>query len=370
MTIAGLTGGQYVPMVDAGRLTEMIINGVREEISLDTLMQTSRGDITREMRKATVDGVDDTETAKRLQRVFTNKKKYVNRMHNDAGTPSKEVEECYSKCSDMSDIQKKYKKVDKVPTTTTAETNYKLEQDTTVSLDQAKRIVQKAKNWNYAADQESEACKYGERCYDQTSHHRKKFSHPESDHSTTRSNHETKRNDHTTTRSNHETKRNDHTTIRSNHETERNDHTTTRRNDSHRDNDSRRTECNYGANCYDHTSHHRTRYSHPESDHSTTRSNDHTTVKNEKAACRYSVNCDDHTSHHRTKYSHPEKDDSSSRWSHQKPTNDSSRTPCKYVSFKNFVKNEFYRKLVITSENSPKIHTRKKIYDRKVVHLI
>ena len=146
MTLAHITGGQYVPMVDANRLAQMIIAGVREEISIDRLMHVAHDDIEREMRKAASDGLDEQATAMRLQRVFADKKMVVNRMKNEAGMPSRIAEECYAKCVDMSDMQNQYKQTMTLPTTQTTAMDYSLEEGKTVSLEQAKRIVQRAKN--------------------------------------------------------------------------------------------------------------------------------------------------------------------------------------------------------------------------------
>jgi hypothetical protein len=315
MTLAHITGGQYVPMVDANRLAQMIIAGVREEISLDRLMHTARGDITREMRKAAIEKVDDNETATRLQRVFNSKKLSVNRMNNAAGAPSKQAEECYSKCLDMADIQKQYQKTEPVATTKASDMDYKLQEEQAVTIEQAKRIVQKAKNWDYSAEEpttrKTTACKYGANCRDQSSYHRAKFSHPENN------------DDHSTRRS-HETRSDAHTTR--NRET-----------NSHNREDNQQTKCRYGVGCFDHTEYHRTKYSHVENDdhttrnretnphfgndsHSTrvsqeTRSNDqntrnrqtnsHNRENDHATQCRNGARCYDHTEYHRTKYSHP-----------------------------------------------------------------
>ena len=42
MSIAYITGGQYVPMVDARLLAQVIIGGVREEITLERLLQNAQ----------------------------------------------------------------------------------------------------------------------------------------------------------------------------------------------------------------------------------------------------------------------------------------------------------------------------------------
>jgi hypothetical protein len=271
MTIAHITGGQYVPMVDANRLAQMIIGGVREEISIDRVMHTAKHDIAREMRKAASDGVDDIETARRLQRVFSDKNIVVNRMKNEAGAPSKAAEECYSKCVDMSDIQQQYTQTQTVSRTKPAEMDYKLEEDKTVSLEQAKRIVQKAKNWDYStidqADNNSKntPCKHGRRCHDHSEYHRARFSHPENDNLSTQRKYETKSNHHNTQH--------------------RETHHTTRKN-------SNLIPCQYEERCHDHSEYHRAKYSHPETD-------DH------RIKCKHGSSCYDNSDFHRIKYSHP-----------------------------------------------------------------
>ncbi|CAF1424956.1 unnamed protein product [Adineta ricciae] len=184
MAIAHITGGQYVPMADANKLAQMIIGGVREEISLDRVMNSSKRDIAREVHKAARDGVDDNEAAKRLQKIFSEKNVVVNRMRNEARTPSKAAEECYAKCTDMSDIQQQYQQsIPTVSHTKAAEMDYKLEENKPVSFEQAKRIVQKAKNWDYSSIDLSDdktstgnstagtPCKHGARCRDRSDYH-------------------------------------------------------------------------------------------------------------------------------------------------------------------------------------------------------
>ncbi|CAF1078094.1 unnamed protein product [Rotaria sordida] len=299
MTIAHITGGQYVPMVDANRLAQMIIGGVREEISIDRVMNATKRDIAREMRKAASDGVDDIETAKRLQRVFSDKNVVVNRMKNEAGAPSKVAEECYSKCVGMSDIQQQYKQTQTVSHTKPAEMDYKLEEEKTVSLEQAKRIVQKAKNWDYSNIDEAEKngntpCKYGTNCHDHSEYHRARFSHPENDNLSTQRKHETKSSHHNTQhRDTHRTTQKDSNRIPCKHEERCHDHSEYHRAKySHPENESRRTPCKHKENCHDHSVSHREAFSHPET-------GDH------RIKCKHGSNCYDNSDYHRTKYSHP-----------------------------------------------------------------
>ncbi len=49
MVLVYITGRQYVPIVNAQLLAKFIIVGVREEISLNHLMQNALPDIDREM---------------------------------------------------------------------------------------------------------------------------------------------------------------------------------------------------------------------------------------------------------------------------------------------------------------------------------
>ena len=311
-TLAHVTGGQYVPMTDAARLAQMIIGGVREEISIDRLMTNSRKDIVREMRKATADRVDDHEAATRLQRLFSNKNVSVSRMNNGAGTPSRAVEECYTKCSDMTDIQRQYKQNQTVSHVRPTNTDYQLEENKTVSIDQAKRIVQKAKNWDYSAEDLNEErkrtdCKWGSKCRDDTSYHRAKYAHPPVDDHSTRRSHDNRRDDPTA----HDTQ--PFSNVR--------DH-------------ERKTDCKFSSRCTDHSDSHRERYAHPQDDHHSirrghdTRSDDHPTRHNfdsrsddhtassrqfnshvrdrdQRTECKHGAKCYDHSDYHRTKYSHP-----------------------------------------------------------------
>jgi hypothetical protein len=315
MTLTHITGGQYVPIVDANRLAQMIIAAVREEISLDRLMHSTRGDIKREMHKAATGKFDHNETATRLQRVFNSKKLSVNRMNNTAGGPSKQVEECYSKCQDMADIQKQYKKMEPAANRISTDMDYKLEEQQAITIGQTKRIVQKAKNWDYSAEEPTErktACMYGAKCHDNSSYHRATFSHPE---------------------------HNDDLSIGRSHKTKSDNPTThNQQTNSHNREDDRQTHCRNGVGCTDHSDYHRTKYSHDENDdhstrrnqetnphfrndsHSTrvsteTRSNDqntrnrqtnsHNREDDHTTQCRNGARCTDQSDYHRTKYSHP-----------------------------------------------------------------
>lgn len=105
MSLAYITGGQYVPMVNAKLLAKVIIGGVREEISLDRLMQAAEADIAQEMAQADAEGVDEAEKVKRINKVFATKNLKAKQMHNAAGTTSYAAKEYSSKCADMSSFQ-------------------------------------------------------------------------------------------------------------------------------------------------------------------------------------------------------------------------------------------------------------------------
>ncbi|CAF0999387.1 unnamed protein product [Rotaria sp. Silwood1] len=295
MALAHITGGQYVPMVNANLLAQMIIAGVREEISLDRLMNSSRKDIINVIQKATSDGVDEQETAKRLQNVFISKKMQVNRMKNEAGVPSKEAEECYAKCIDMADIQSKYKKTEPTSNTNVAAMDYSLQEEESVTIEQAKRILQKAKNWEIPSskkrhEREKQSftssdrsrksgqmqsdhrtpCRYGSACHDYSDYHRTKYSHAQDD--------------------------------------EKQDIQT-----------NQRTPCKYGSDCHDQSEYHRAKYSHPQGE----KKQDMQT--NQRTPCKYGSDCHDHSEYHRAKYYHSHDDNRQEMRTIQ-------RTPCKYGS--------------------------------------
>ncbi|CAF1591315.1 unnamed protein product [Rotaria sp. Silwood1] len=178
MTLAYLTGGQYVPMVNAKLLAQVIIGGVREEISLERLMKDAEEDINKEMKKAEAEGVDEEEITTRVNRLLLEKNLRVKQMDNIAGTTSSVAKETYSKCTNMKELRSQYK-IESIPepvyhsrmtraavrraygssskkkddndeendgesfSPPTAEMHYDLKEDEAVSMAQTERIVQR-----------------------------------------------------------------------------------------------------------------------------------------------------------------------------------------------------------------------------------
>lgn len=304
MALAHITGGQYVPITDAARLTQMIIAGVREEVSLNRVMNNSRREIIGVMRQATKDRADDLETATRLQRRLDEKNVRVNRMNNTAGNPSRDAEECYSKCVDMADMQRQYRMTPSTSSTTKpVQQDYRLEEETNISLEQSKRIVQKAKSWNYPPDEpthstRSTRCKYGEHCNDLSAQHRAKYEHPDSISRSTQRNHF---NQHSTrsTLASCKYGENCHDSSaqhRAKYEHPSNQPPSSQRNHFNKfSTRSTQTPCKYGSDCNDHSQNHQEKYSHPTT----------TTSGRTQTTCRYGENCHDDSDDHREKYSHP-----------------------------------------------------------------
>ena len=149
MSLAYITGGQYVPMVNAKLLAKVIIGGVREEISLDRLMQDAQADIDREMQRAETEGVDDAEKAKRINMIFASRNVRAKQMKNEHGAMSTVAKESYSKCADMSEMKMKfsskpaaaasYSAASAMPT---AEATYDL-MDEAINEEQSSRMFQK-----------------------------------------------------------------------------------------------------------------------------------------------------------------------------------------------------------------------------------
>ena len=145
MSLAYITGGQYVPLENANLLAQVIVSGVREEISLERIMSGAREEIAREIQQAENDGIDDREAAIRINRIFRSKNVRVKQMRNTRGATSEIAEECYSKCIDMREMKSKYKISRAKPEPKIEEANYTLDEDT-VTVEQTKRLIQKVKN--------------------------------------------------------------------------------------------------------------------------------------------------------------------------------------------------------------------------------
>ena len=118
---------------------------MREEISLDRLMNHAEQEIACEIQKAEQEGIGEDETAMRINRIFASKNIRVKQMQNTRGATSKTAEDCYSKLTNMEEMRSKYKMSMAKADEKMDEINYALKEDN-VTLEQAKRLVQKAKN--------------------------------------------------------------------------------------------------------------------------------------------------------------------------------------------------------------------------------
>ena len=108
-------------------------------------MSSAQQDIAQEIQKAEEDGIDDQETAARINRIFASKKIRVKQLDNKLAASSAAAEECYSKCVDMSEMRSKYKKSEAKLQKKPEEITCELKEDN-VTLEQAKRLIQKVKN--------------------------------------------------------------------------------------------------------------------------------------------------------------------------------------------------------------------------------
>lgn len=152
MSLAYITGGQYVPMVNSKLLAKVIIGGVREEISLDRLMQDAQADIDREMEQAEAEGATEKEKASRINKIFASKNLKAKKMSNKYGAASTVATESFSKCVDMSEMKSKFSSkpaavaMPAPAASAIAHEDYKLEEDEDVSEEQAARVYQKWSN--------------------------------------------------------------------------------------------------------------------------------------------------------------------------------------------------------------------------------
>ncbi|CAF1306738.1 unnamed protein product [Didymodactylos carnosus] len=108
MSIAYITGGQYVPMQNAKLLAQVIIGGVKEEISIEKLMQDVQEDIEKEMKQAEAEGVNEEEIATRVNHMLL-AKNIKSKQFQSPTSISVAAKEQYSKYSDMGELRKNYK---------------------------------------------------------------------------------------------------------------------------------------------------------------------------------------------------------------------------------------------------------------------
>ena len=116
MSLAYITGGQYVPMINAKLLAQVIVGGVREEITLERLMQSAQEDINREMQRAEAEGVDENEKIKRINDIFSSRNIRSQQMTNTFGAFTAISTGYYSKCADMNEMKHQFSTYSSRPT--------------------------------------------------------------------------------------------------------------------------------------------------------------------------------------------------------------------------------------------------------------
>lgn len=91
-------------MVNARLLAKVIVGGVREEISLNRLMQDALPDIDRQLRQAEEEGIDEKGQARRLNAFFASNNIRSKRIRNSHGVLSEAATDGYARCPDMAEI--------------------------------------------------------------------------------------------------------------------------------------------------------------------------------------------------------------------------------------------------------------------------
>lgn len=146
--IAHLTGGQYVPLTGAGLLTQVIIGGAQEELSLERWMAEVNEEVEREIKAGRK--INDEEMSRKVKAKLDSKgvrSKHLTRNHEALAAPSENSKEL-SKCRDMAEMRSKFKPSSSgapvASSTSTAPDRYAVCDDM-VSEAQAYRMVQKSK---------------------------------------------------------------------------------------------------------------------------------------------------------------------------------------------------------------------------------
>ncbi|CAM4766733.1 unnamed protein product [Rotaria magnacalcarata] len=76
MALAFKTGGQYIPLANAGNLSSIIVGSAQEEISLEKIIAQVHEEV---MREATLRGgsVDETELTRRIREIMHDGDRYI-----------------------------------------------------------------------------------------------------------------------------------------------------------------------------------------------------------------------------------------------------------------------------------------------------
>lgn len=149
--VAYLTGGQYVPLRGAHLLTQVIIGGAQEELSLDQWMADVEAEVVQELREHGGDLDDDAEerVSRSVHAKLKSKGANVRQLHlNKAALAEASVSaQALSKCQKMSDVQSLFKPSAAEPPVRRGggviHDVYSTEEGA-IELEQAKRMVKKS----------------------------------------------------------------------------------------------------------------------------------------------------------------------------------------------------------------------------------
>lgn len=143
MTLAYITGGQYVPMVNSKLLAKVIIGGVREEISLERLMLHAQADIDREMQQAEAEGLNEDEKVSRINKIFAASGARSTQMQNHFGAVSTVAKDRYAQCVDMGTMQSVFLSVPPPSAAVATEETFDLAEYEVINQQQCARMYQK-----------------------------------------------------------------------------------------------------------------------------------------------------------------------------------------------------------------------------------
>ncbi|XP_048735269.1 uncharacterized protein LOC125650791 [Ostrea edulis] len=143
MALVYITGGQYVPLAGSKMLTQVIIGGAQEEISLEKWMAEVDEEIKREMDAGRE--INDEEMSHMVHKKLKSKGAVAQHLRqNNVGLDiaSDDIKK-YSEITNMADIRKRYKMAAPTPMARSSDV-YGCEKGM-LSMPQAMRMVQKSK---------------------------------------------------------------------------------------------------------------------------------------------------------------------------------------------------------------------------------
>ncbi|XP_062621871.1 uncharacterized protein LOC134283444 [Saccostrea cucullata] len=144
MALVYITGGQYVPLAGSKMLSQVIIGGAKEEMSLEKWMEEVNEEVKREMEAGRE--INDEEMSRVVHAKLASKGAVSHKLMQNKASLRHDSENVrkYSEITNMADIRKNYTLAAHAPSMARSEDVYECE-ESGHSMSQAMRMVKKSK---------------------------------------------------------------------------------------------------------------------------------------------------------------------------------------------------------------------------------